>query len=696
MYIRTQKVVRNDNGTITSGCAALCKTEYDPTVTSGHSRRKVVERLGKVVWLNENNTEGVFVSPMRGLVRYNLTEDSFYPVSLDDFRLKGTPFEEKGEVIHTIFGDVYLLLSVLGEGCLLKVFRNMYPETAKYERLLAHLTHSILKNGSREKCGEFLAKSMVTYLFQETARSTLDCDSAFFYEMGTDEAKVSFFKGFVTEMRKTHPSFGRACYVDSTPMPNESKGNPYNALCSHGTDGLVMQTRLALVLDVETNLPVWFHVFPGNVLDHSTIMDIAKDVKASIDVDIIDAVLDAGYACKELFEKYHVSEESAPEEDDGAGSILVRMPAKNGYPHDELYLECKNSFHDVDYLFDYKGHTYFAKAFNRACLGFMQYCYVFVDHDQASDLGRHWRIEHPDDWELLSKNDKEWCMVKDGFFILIGNKWNSPRNVLIEYRDRVKIELIFKTMKDFTDLLPIAKWKEQRVLGKILFDVIGLIAERFFNNALSVLRMEIPKVLTQLQSLSCFKGENGLLVVYTPKANVREMYEKVGYSVPAHFDVEAFRKEVIQGIPMERVPVTTARKRPGRKPKAKNPSPEEKVNGRNLKAEIKLAETIRDKAIKDADKAYARETTRIKADYDKAICKAEKKRDTIANSSTRNEEEKNHAEEVFVKAKEEALQKYNALIVKAMEECEVKKTAANTEYETHVSMANEQYAYGVV
>ena len=68
--------------------------------------------------------------------------------------------------------------------------------------------------------------------------------------------------------------------------------NPYNALCSHGTEGAMVQTRIALVLDIETNLPVWFHIFASCVLDHSTIMTIAKDIKASIDVDILDSILD--------------------------------------------------------------------------------------------------------------------------------------------------------------------------------------------------------------------------------------------------------------------------------------------------------------------------------------------------------------------------------------------------------------------
>ncbi|MBR1871791.1 MAG: hypothetical protein IJ795_01100 [Bacteroidales bacterium] len=37
-----------------------------------------------------------------------------------------------------------------------------------------------------------------------------------------------------------------------------------------------VQTRLVLVLDEETELPVWYDIIPGNVLDISTIMTVVN------------------------------------------------------------------------------------------------------------------------------------------------------------------------------------------------------------------------------------------------------------------------------------------------------------------------------------------------------------------------------------------------------------------------------------
>lgn len=81
--------------------------------------------------------------------------------------------------------------------------------------------------------------------------------------------------------------------MDSTPLPNDIDNNPFNALCSHGVESTSIQTRLVLVLDEETGLPVWYDVITDNVLDISTIITVVNDVAISLDITIHSLVLDA-------------------------------------------------------------------------------------------------------------------------------------------------------------------------------------------------------------------------------------------------------------------------------------------------------------------------------------------------------------------------------------------------------------------
>lgn len=53
--------------------------------------------------------------------------------------------------------------------------------------------------------------------------TNLACDYRYFESMGTASAKESFFRALVEWRRETEPEFGKACYVDSTELPSESK-----------------------------------------------------------------------------------------------------------------------------------------------------------------------------------------------------------------------------------------------------------------------------------------------------------------------------------------------------------------------------------------------------------------------------------------------------------------------------------------
>ena len=82
MRIKYRRIVRNDNNVIISGSATLVKNFYQPNPNGNrkgnHSRQEVVERLGKVLWIDpDDRMKGIFNSPKRGLVHYDLSLDLF-------------------------------------------------------------------------------------------------------------------------------------------------------------------------------------------------------------------------------------------------------------------------------------------------------------------------------------------------------------------------------------------------------------------------------------------------------------------------------------------------------------------------------------------------------------------------------------------------------------------------------------------
>lgn len=219
-----------------------------------------------------------------------------------------------------------------------------------------------------------------------------------------------------------------------------------------------IQTRLVLVLDESTGIPVWFDVIPGNLLDLSTITFIISNVVETLDVRIDSLILDAGYVCKPLIEMFHLpSKTESPKEEEKCRTMLAKMPAKRGYPYKQLYNELKRLILNSKYQFDRHGHTYFVYCKTVKIFENYENAYVYVDKDNALELGRQNRMKDPEAYEKLSMADKNWFGVKFGYFVLITNRTMTPADTLDSYFSRADIETVFKTGKEYLDILPIEK-----------------------------------------------------------------------------------------------------------------------------------------------------------------------------------------------------------------------------------------------
>ncbi len=73
-FIKAQKLTYNEEGKIQSGSAAIVDTQYGNYGTY-HAKHTIREKLGKVLWLSEDKKSGIFMSPTRGLVKYNASTD---------------------------------------------------------------------------------------------------------------------------------------------------------------------------------------------------------------------------------------------------------------------------------------------------------------------------------------------------------------------------------------------------------------------------------------------------------------------------------------------------------------------------------------------------------------------------------------------------------------------------------------------
>lgn len=531
--IKAQKVRYGADGNIVSGSAAIIDTIYVSTGQKNHSRKETREKLGKVLYLSDDKRSGIFLSPTRGLVEYDADEDTFNEVDRDDSRINTEKVFPEPEV-HTVFGDSYLLLEFLEKAGMLSVLRSVFPKKEAYERVLCHILHGVLKDGSRISCDNFIMKSFASYVFTDVPESTLRSDTRFFSLMGEDGTRMAFFKSFVSYMQKLDPSFGKGCYVDSTPLPNSIENNPFNALCCHGVNSSEVMIRLILVLDEKTGLPVWFDIIPGNILDINTVMKVVNDVADSLGIEIDSLVLDAGYTSEELLGTFHNGTEK---------TLITKMPARRGYPYKTLYHQIKDLIGKGKYAFVRRHHTYFGKRIEIELFGHEIYAYVYVDRTMALHWFSDYLLEHQEEYDAMKLAEKDWMTVKNGYFVLLSNIDTTPADLLTMYFGRTEIETVFKTSKEYLELLPLSKWTDLTVRGKILHDIIDTIIFLMLQKKLKKPGISISELLGKTQSLMCRKSK-GQIHVETPNKQVRQYYSYLGMKAPAHIKLTSYTERI--------------------------------------------------------------------------------------------------------------------------------------------------------
>ncbi len=534
-FIKIQNLEFDKDGAVSRGTASIVDVSYVPGGRN-HSRQSTRERLGKVISIAEDRKSGVFMSPSRGLVEYNAATDAFSSVERTDDRIKNRPEVATQAEVHTVFGDSYLLLRFLKRAGLIAVLREVFHKDGDYERVLAHIVHGVMRDGSRITCDNFMAKSFASYVLEDVAVASLRTDTDFFKMMGRDETKMAFFKAFIAAMRKGSPSFGTGCYIDSTPLPNDIEDNPFNALCCHGVSSSMVQMRLVLILDEGTGLPVWYDVIPGNVLDINTVMGVLNDVGDNLDIAINSLVLDAGYTSKELLEAFHIGTDK---------TIIGRMPNRKGYPYKTLYWQVKPMIGKGKYTFVRNRHTYFGCRKEVTVFGQPIYAYVYVDQHNALQRFRDYLLEHQEEYDGLKDKEKDWCTVKHGYFVLLSNIDATPDDLLSQYFCRTEIESVFKTGKEYLDLLPLRKWTDETVRGKILHDIVNTIVLLKLRKEYVPSGISINEIAGKTQSLMCSKGRNGLVRVETPNKKTKEYYGILGIEVPSNVRIDSFKAKVL-------------------------------------------------------------------------------------------------------------------------------------------------------
>ncbi len=103
-------------------------------------------------------------------------------------------------------------------------------------------------------------------------------------------------------------------------------------------------------------------------------------------------------------------------------------------------------------------------------------------------------------FESMKDKDKTWIQNRYGYFVLLSN---FDTELLDRYFSRTEIESVFKISKEYLGLLPLSKWTDSRVRGKILHDVIDLIIYMQMRKSVNRAEQSMAVAIVRTQSMMC-------------------------------------------------------------------------------------------------------------------------------------------------------------------------------------------------
>jgi hypothetical protein len=452
---------------------------YTPRKVKGKKDNQP-QYLGRVI----DKENGVFRSKERGVFRYSLT-DGYSVVD---------PVEPsaKEERLILDFGDSYILYQVLRERGYWELFRDTLPEWA--DTLCAMLFYRVLRGGASCYACDWWAESY-TRVVCPNAKVESQRVSEFFAALGDERVHRRFFQQYlpmVCEGQKNH-----GILVDSTGMPNDIHF-PLTAVNNH--NGVISnETRLILVVDRLTKLPLLYRYNAGNIVDVSTLKSTILELSAyGVNVDF--SILDAGYYSEKNAKDLYAE-----------GIRFVTRLAPNRKLYKDLVADHAKGLDSMSNAVFYRDRLLYIKRVPVELCGHQAYAYVAIDHQRRSSEMYSFMKNAFED-KHMSHDEIDLKAVSKGMFTIISSELMEISEIMPLYYTRQAIEQVFDLYKNNADLLPLRMHGENTFRGHLMLSFMSTVVYMLANSLLEGSKFCADGAFRVLHNLKCKVFDDRILV----------------------------------------------------------------------------------------------------------------------------------------------------------------------------------------
>lgn len=143
----------------------------------------------------------------------------------------------------------------------------------------------------------------------------------------------------------------------------------------------------------------------------------------------------------------------------------------------------------------------------------------------------------------MKDEDQDFRTFECGYFILLSNMEMESKEVLSVYFSRTFIESYFKTDRPYLDLLPLSKWSDLTVKGKILNDMFASVIYVGMRNKAYADGKSMTELLGPLVgNMAIVTGKESRILVDTPSTKVKNLRKIFGVSDVSNMTVDEYLK----------------------------------------------------------------------------------------------------------------------------------------------------------
>jgi hypothetical protein len=168
------------------------------------------------------------------------------------------------------YGDTFSINACLEQSVYAEVFKQILPK--QNDTLMSLICYKLLKSSAMQHAQTWARGNYASVLYKDADVSSQQI-SVFLKELGNERLWRKFFQSYIkkTVGEKT------GIIVDSTGLPNEIDF-PLSAWGNHGGES-ERETRLIMVVERNTGMPLYFRYMAGNIVDVSSLSNTDRRIE---------------------------------------------------------------------------------------------------------------------------------------------------------------------------------------------------------------------------------------------------------------------------------------------------------------------------------------------------------------------------------------------------------------------------------